>query len=91
MFKAVHGIAPTYLSNRIVINFDVYGYDTGGSDMDLYVPTLPKEAYRNSCMYMGGKLWNDLPEFVQNSTNIGYLYIITACIYVSFHLQMSNA
>ena len=28
------------------------------------------EAYRNSFMYMGGKLWNDLPEFVQNSANI---------------------
>ena len=55
---------------RIVMNFDVNGYDTRGSDMDLYLPTLRKEAHRNSFMYMGGKLWNDLPEFVQNSTNI---------------------
>ena len=47
------------------MNFDVNGYDTRGSDMDLYLPTLRKEAYRNSFMYMGGKLWNDLPEFVQ--------------------------
>ena len=72
MFKAIHGIAPTYLSlsDRIVMNFDVNGYDTIGSDMDSHLPTLRKEAYRNSFMYMGGKLWNDLPEFVQNSTNI---------------------
>ena len=70
MFKAIHGIAPTYLSDRIVMNFDVNGYDTRGSDMDLYLPTLRKEVYRNSFMYMGGKLWNDLPEFIQNSTNI---------------------
>ena len=70
MFKAIHGIAPTYLSDRIVMNFDVNGYDTRGSDMDLYLPTLRKEVYRNSFMYMVGKLWNDLPEFVQNSTNI---------------------
>ena len=35
MFKAIHGIAPTYLSDRIVMNFDVNGYDTRGSDMDL--------------------------------------------------------
>ena len=27
MFKANHGIAPTYLSDRIVMNFDVNGYD----------------------------------------------------------------
>ena len=70
MFKAIHGIAPTYLSDRIVMNFDVNGFDTRGSDMDLYLPTLRKEVYRNSFMYMGGKLWNDLPEFVQNSMNI---------------------
>ena len=70
MFKAIHGISPTYLSDRIVMNFDVNGYDTRGSDMELYLPTLRKEAFRNSFMYMGGKLWNDLPEFVQNSSDI---------------------
>ena len=70
MFKAIHGIAPTYLSDRIVMNFDVNGYATRGSDMDLYLPTLHKETYRHSFMYMGGKLWNELPEFVQNSRNI---------------------
>ena len=26
MFKAIHGIAPTYLSDRIVMNFDVNGH-----------------------------------------------------------------
>ena len=52
------------------MNFDVIGYDTRRSDMDLYLPTLHKAAYRNSFVYMGGKLWNELPESVQNSTNI---------------------
>ena len=61
IFKAIHGIAPTYFSDRVVINFDVNCYDTRGSGMDLYHPTLHKEAYRNSFMYMGGKLWNRLP------------------------------
>ena len=70
MFKAIHGIAPTPLSHRIVMNFDANGYDIRGSDMDLYLPTLYKEADRNSFMSMGDKLWKDLHEFVQNSTNI---------------------
>ena len=70
MFKAIHGIDPKNLSDRIVTNFDVNGYDTRGSDMDLYLPTIHKEAYWNSFMYMGGKLWNELPESVQNSRNI---------------------
>ena len=70
MFKVIHGSAPAYLSDRIVMNFDVNGYDTRGSDMELYLPTLRKDMYRNICMYMGGKLWNDLPEFVQHSVSI---------------------
>ena len=28
IFKAIHGIAPTYLSDHIVMNYDVNGYDT---------------------------------------------------------------
>ena len=69
MFKAIHGIAPMYLSDRIAMTFDVNGYDTRGSDMDLYLATLHKEAYGNSFVHMEGKLRNELPEFVQNSTN----------------------
>ena len=71
MFKYIHGIAPTYLSDRVVMNFNVNGYDTRGSDMELYLPTLRKESYRNSFMHMAGKLWYDLPDFfLQNSANI---------------------
>ena len=52
MFKAIHGIALMYFSDRIVMNFDVNGYDTRGLYMDLYLPTPRKDAYRNSCIYM---------------------------------------
>ena len=70
MLKAIHEIALTYLSDLIVMNFDVNGYDVRGSDIELYLPTLRKDMYWNSFMYMVGKLWNDLPEFVQYSTSI---------------------
>ena len=67
MFKAIHGIAPTILSDQIVMN--VNGYDTRGSVMELYLPTLRKGAFRNNFVYMGGKLWNNLPEFVKSSSD----------------------
>ena len=38
--------------------------------MDLNFPTLHEEVNRNRFMYMGGKLGNELPKFVQNSTDI---------------------
>ena len=28
MFKAIHGIAPNYLSDRIDMHFDIHGYGT---------------------------------------------------------------
>ena len=63
MFKTIHGIALIYPLDPIVINFYVNGYDNRGSDMDLYLPILCKEAYQNSFMYMGDKLWNDLSSY----------------------------
>ena len=71
MFKAIHGIAPHYLSDRIDMHFDIHGYDTReAGSMNVYLPAVHKEIYRNSFLYSGGKLWNELPDFVKNSTNI---------------------
>ena len=50
MFKAIHGIAPTYPSDRIVMEFYVNGYAIRGSDMEIYLPRLRKEAFGNSLM-----------------------------------------
>ena len=71
MFKAIHGIAPHYLSDRIDMHFDIHGYDTReAGSMNVYLPIDHKEIYINSFLYSGGKLWNELPDFVKNSTNI---------------------
>ena len=73
MFKAIYGIAPHYLSDRIDMRFDIHGHDTRDvGSLNVYLPTVHKETYRNSLffLYSGGKLWNELPDFVKNSTNI---------------------
>ena len=49
MFKSIHGLAPAYLCNQVVKNFDVNGYDTRGTDsMNVYLPKLKKDIYKNS-------------------------------------------
>ena len=64
MFKATDGIATHYLSDRIDMHFDSYGYGTmKAGSMNLYLPTVPKDIYRNSFLYSGGTLFNDLPDF----------------------------
>ena len=71
MFKAINGISPHYLSDRIDMHFDIHGYNTReAGSMNVYLPAVHKEIYRNSFLYSGGKLWNELPDFVKNSTNI---------------------
>ena len=48
MFKSIHGLAPTYMCNHVVMNFDVNGYDTRGTDsMNVYLPKLKKDIYKN--------------------------------------------
>ena len=71
MFKSIHGIAPAYLCNPIVMNFDINGYDTRGTDgMNVYLPTLKKDIYKNSFLYKGGQVWNRLLDVVKDSPNL---------------------
>ena len=71
MFKANHGIALHYLSDRIDMHFDIHGYNAReAGSMNVYLPAVHKEIYRNVFLYSGGKLWNELPDFVKNYTNI---------------------
>ena len=49
MFKSIHGLAPAYLCNQVVMNLDVNGYDTRGTDsMNVYLPKLKKDINNNS-------------------------------------------
>ena len=60
------------------MHFDIHGYDTREAvSMNVYLPTVHKEMYRNSFLYSGGKLRNEMPDFVKNSTNIEVLNGIT--------------
>ena len=52
MVKAIHGIAPHYLSDRIDMHFDIHGYNTReAGSMNVYLPAHHKQIYRNSFFY----------------------------------------
>ena len=43
MFKAIHGIAPHYLSDRIDMHFDIHGYHTReAGSINVYLPAVQK-------------------------------------------------
>ena len=97
MFKSIHGIAPAYLCNQIIMNFDINGYDTSGTDgMNVYLPTVKKDIYKNSFLCKGGQVWNRLPDVVKDSPNLEAFkcyhklqksetdaWILYSCIHVS--------
>ena len=60
------------------MKFDVNGYDTRRSDtMDVYLPRIHKDIYKNSHLYAAGVLWNALPEQVKIVTRLTPLNIAT--------------
>ena len=66
MFKSIHGLAPTYLSDNIVMNADVNEYNTrGAQNRNVYQPRPRIEKYKNSFLYKAGELWNALPPSVR--------------------------
>ena len=69
-FKSIHGLAPTYLSDRVDMKFDVLGYNVRSTDsMDIYLPLVKRDMYKNSLLYRGGSLWNKLPDHIKESPN----------------------
>ena len=62
MFKCMHGLAPTYLTDRITLNCDIHEYGTRAAlNDDLYVPTAKTECLRKTFLYNGAITWNNLP------------------------------
>ena len=54
MFKAIHEIAPNYLSDRIDMHFDTHGYGTREAcAMNVYLPTVHKEIYKSIFLIFG--------------------------------------
>ena len=61
MFKCIHGLAPHYLCNDVIMCVDINGYDIRSADnMDLYLPRCSREIYQKSFLYKGSSLRNQL-------------------------------
>ena len=89
MFKSIHGLTPAYLCNQVVMNFDVNGYDTRGTEsMNVYLLKFKKDIYKNSFLYKGGQVWNCLPDVVKYyyklQKSVNDTWILWYCIHVYF-------
>ncbi len=68
MYKCVDGFAPKLLCDMIVMASDVNVRTTRNTDsLNVYIPKPNIECYQKSFKCAGGKIWNDLPNTVQNA------------------------
>lgn len=62
MFKCIHGLAPDYLSNEIIMSIEVSDRSTRNTDVNnVYVPSVNLNTTMNYFCYRGPTVWNALP------------------------------
>ena len=67
MFKCIHGMSPSYLSDCITMYNEIAAKDTRASTSSnlVSVPHAPLALFENSFAYRGPVIWNALPEHVR--------------------------
>ena len=71
MFKSIHGLAPDYMVNDIVMAIEVSERQTRNNNVnDLYIPVVNIEISKHALSYQGPKVWNSLPDSVRECTNL---------------------
>ena len=73
MYKCVNNSAPFYLSDDILYANQVHNYMTRNIANDhLYIPQARTEYFKKSLLYIGPKLWNELPISIRSVTTIDH-------------------
>ncbi len=71
MYKCVHGFATKLLCDMIEMASDVNIRNTRNTNsLNVYIPKPNIECYRKYFKYAGGKIWNDLPNNIQNAPSV---------------------
>ena len=71
MFKCIHGLAPDYLCNQVVMACEVAEASTRFHDYDnVYTPFPRKELLKTSFMYNSSHLWNSMPNDLKLLTSL---------------------
>ena len=66
MYKSLHNLAPSYMSNKFTYSYDIHNLDLRSTtNQTLHIPKPKLEIYRKLLSYSGPKLWNALPESVR--------------------------
>lgn len=71
MFKSIHGLAPAYLSNNVLMECEMGSRTLRSCDsMNVYVPFIENFYQSKTFIATAGRYWNELPKVLQNICDI---------------------
>jgi hypothetical protein len=71
VFKSIHGTAPDYLCNEIIMAVEVTNRISRNlSENDLYMPDTHIDVTRHAFSYCGPKIWNSMPEYIKECSSL---------------------
>ena len=70
MFKAIHGEAPQWLNNNILMACESHNIATrNASHLNVCIPKITKEIFKHLFQHHGAKYWNDLPDSIKEASS----------------------
>ena len=70
MFKVVHNLVPSYLSEQFSRRDTAHDHNTRGNHVNLSIPKPNANFLKNSLAYNGAVAWNSIPTDIRYSENI---------------------
>ena len=71
MYKMINNLAPTYLLDSFKFQSEIHSRQLrSSSPLQLYIPKPKIEFFRQSFVYSGSSIWNELPKDIQNAKSL---------------------
>ena len=70
IFKSIHGLAPQYMINNVILELEIKEVRTRRHDLDLFIPKANSEFHKRMLFYRGARSWNELPRNIKDCENL---------------------
>ena len=85
VYKSLNGLAPDYLSPRLVDRSSITNYQLRNTEASLAIPLPRTNFMKNSFCYRGAFLWNSLPIGLRQGKTLGEFVLAAVVFYPDFY------
>ena len=95
MYKTMHNLAPTYLSELFHYTNEIHNRVIGSThDNNIYVHKPNIELFRTSFCYCDSKIWNAMPDSIKHASSVQqfkYKYLVSGIMTRFFLLSLMHS